>query len=491
MAKHSPARAGWPILPGLENELVSRGKVRDTYWLQNGLLLVVATDAISIFDFVLNAMVPQKGIILNAMNHFWLNYLAGFGFETHFVAAGADIDKYLPEGLRGNADLQSRAMVVQKLEMAPVEFVFRNCLTGSGLSSYKKTGQVCGHVLPKGLQDGDPSPYILDTPTSKEDEGHDEHVSAKAVREQYPEMVYKLLCIFQIARDYAGQHGIMLADTKFEGSESVLGDEVLTPDSSRFWDLNEWAESRQPNEGRQAPSSLDKEQVRSWGKTAGINNLDPKKPEDVQAVHAMIVSEEVIAKTTRIYRYIFWRLTGMSIEKYLSSVMKVNVPPRPKKSVLVVCGSDSDLPETMSACANASITNTRITIHILSCHRNPAEVEKLVAEGGLREYDVVIGIGGRALALPGIIDAWTHHYECSVPVAGVALGLPGSRSLQAAQLSIEEIPGQTVILNEITGKAYTGFNGLKELLDRIENGELPPEKPRKDRKVRWNVYNLD
>ena len=483
MAKHSPARAGWPVLSELE--LISRGKVRDTYRLSiaSDRLLVVATDGISIFDFVLNALVPMKGVILNAMNHFWLKYLAGFGFETHFVAAGANIDTYLPEELRGNADLQARAMVVRELKIAPVEFVFRNCLTGSGLKNYDKTGRVNGHVLANGLQDGDQLPYILDDPTTKEEEGHDEHADALEVRTEYPGMTYNLLRVFQIARDYAGAHGIMLADTKFEGSKDVLGDEVLTPDSSRFWDINEWCESRKPAEDRKAPTSLDKQLVREWGKSMGVDKLDPEKPEDVEAVHAMTVPPEIIAQTTQTYRYIFWRLTGRTIEQYLRDVMKVRIPLTPMKNVLVICGSETDLPQVKAVCADAKLTATKVTIHVMSCHRNPQDLTDFIIHG-LEVFDVVIGVGSKALALPGIIDAWGHFLKKNVRVAGVALGEPGSRALLAAQLSIEELPGQPVIINEMTDHAYTGPAGLRELLKRIDEGELPPEKPRKEKRQR-------
>ncbi len=214
MAKHSLVRAGWPILSGLE--LVSRGKVRDTYRLPDNHLLVVATDAISIFDFVLNALVPEKGIILNAMNHFWLKYLENFGFETHFVAVGADIDKYLPATLRNDVNLQSRAMVVQELKMAKFEFIFRVCLTGSVVAKYNETGLVYGHKLPKGLQDGDQLPCILDTPTTKAENGHDEPVSPKDVRDAFPADAYLLNTIVEIASSFVESRGIKLADTKFE-----------------------------------------------------------------------------------------------------------------------------------------------------------------------------------------------------------------------------------------------------------------------------------
>ena len=506
MATLSPVREAWPLLEGLE--LVNRGKVRDTYRLKKGLLLVVTTDAISIFDFVLNATVPTKGIILNAMNHFWLKYLAGFGFTTHFVAAGADIDRYLPENLRGNIDLQSRAMVVTELDMVPVEFIFRNCLTGSGLTAYENTGEVCGHKLPAGLQDGDKLPFILDTPTDKAIEGHDEHISAESVRNKYPADTHDLINVVQIARAYLEKRGIMLADTKFEiGSLNftaddiittggplqagkidvrvdILADELLTPDSSRFWDLNEWLESRKPAVGRRACSSFDKELVRIFGKSVGINKLDPKNPADIATVNALVIPDEIIWQTTDVYRYIFWRLTGKTIEQYLYDVLFVQASERRAKKIMIIFGSESDLPEIKRAGIYDNLSGN-ISMHVISCHRNPQEIMEFVKN--LEGVDVVIGVGGKALALPGAIDAWAHYFKNKVRVAGVALGEQGSDALLAAQLSIKEIPGQPVIMDEISGKVYSGAGGLRDLLVRIEKGELPPVRPRKERPVKYNV----
>lgn len=480
--KYSEARATWPILQGIE--LLSRGKVRDTYKLTDDLLLVVATDAISIFDFILNARVPQKGIILTAMNHFWLTFLADLGFKTHFVAAGSEIDQYLPEILKNNPDLQSRAMVVKKLEMAPFEFIFRICLTGSGLKAYKKTGEVCGYKLAPGLQDGDELPCILDTPTDKAEEGHDEHVSAAVVRAKYPEAIHQMLRMVQIAMHYAESRGIKLADTKFEGSADTLGDEVLTPDSSRFWNLNEWRQSRKAAEGRKSPMSLDKELVRTWGKTLGINDLDPTKQDDIGKVHGMVVPANIIAQTTATYRYIFWRLTGMTIEQYLRKVMKVQISDPEPKNITVLFGSDTDIPQVREVLKLLGPIQKFFT-HVMSCHRNPLEVMEFCRD--LKDTDVVVCIGGKAFALPGVIDAWCHFYGKDIRVAGVALGKTGGNDLLAAQLSITEIPGQPVIFDELTEQAYTGPQGLNELLLRIFEGELSPPKPRKAKPVQMNV----
>lgn len=484
MAKLSPKRESWPLLQGLQ--LLSRGKVRDTYLLPDDNLLVVATDGISIFDFVLNALVPLKGIILNAMNHFWLRHLEQFGFRTHFVAAGVGIQEFLPHELR-SVDLLSRAIVVKRLEMASVEFVFRNCLTGSALKGYADDGRVCGHEMPVGLQDGDRLPYSVFTPTSKAEEGHDLPVSAEEVTFRFPMVVSCMRDIFQIAIGYAESRGIVIADTKFEaGVDGVLGDEILTPDSSRFWDLREWLQSRESLTGK-APTSQDKEGVRIWGKEdeQKINTLEPENPEHVSRVHAMVVPDLVLAQTTATYRYIFWRLTGRTIEQYLYDVMNVPVLSRPPKKVLVICGSDTDLPSIWQACR---IFDSRPdTTHVMSCHRNPEALRAFIEQGKLKKYDVVIGVGSKALSLPGFIDAWARQYGQDVPVAGVALGEPGSQELLAAQLSIEQIPGQPVIMDEIAGRVYSGVEGLCHLFERIFSDELPPPKPRKQKPVQMFV----
>jgi phosphoribosylaminoimidazole-succinocarboxamide synthase len=488
MPKLSPKRAGWKILPGLE--LVARGKVRDSYLLPCGKILLVATDAISIFDFVLNALVPMKGVILTAMSVFWFKELEKYGIKHHMVAYGSGIDEYLPEELQDNADLQSRAMVVENLDMVDdTEFIVRGCLTGSGKEEYDEIGMVCGHVLPTGLQDGDELPFSVDTPSTKASVGHDEHVDAATIQEKYPLQTYLAIQIFSIIQAVAKKRGVLFADTKFEfAKDGTLADEVATPDSSRFWSFSEWEASRRPVAERKAPSAFDKQFVRAWGILMGINKkskYDPSKESDVDKVHAMVVPDEIIAQTTQIYRYIFWRLTRMTIEDYLCEVMNVNIE-KASKCVLIIAGSESDLPEIKDAIGRlAPASNFGIVVHVMSCHRNPLEVMHFVLNAGKPlDYDVIIGVGSKALALPGIIDAWANHFN---RVAGVALGKPGSEELLAAQLSITQIPGQPVIINEITGEAYTGVEGLAELLNRIDSGELPPEKPRKHKDIQINV----
>lgn len=488
MSKLSPLREGVPKLEGLK--LLSRGKVRDTYLLPSEeVILQVATNGISIFDFVLNALIPMKGIILTAMSVFWFKLLESFGIKTHLVAYGSGIDEYLPENLRDNSDLQSRALVVKKLKMANVEFIIRNCLTGSGKRAYDKTSEVCGHKLPPGLNDGDELPCLLDTPTTKAEEGHDEHLSAEDVRKKYPNQTYFALKAFQVAKKVAEDKGIILADTKFEFAEDgTLSDEVLTPDSSRFWSFKEWLATREKGI---APPSYDKQRVREWGKTVGINKRDPKNEEDVRYVHSLKVPENIIKQTTQVYRYIFWMLTGMTIEGYLREEMKVDASLGPTKNIVIICGSESDLPSIKNV-LNSRRLGERVTIrtNVISCHRNGPDLNNFVRKPELDECDLIIGVGGKALALPGIIDSELHSLGRDIRVAGVALREEGSKSLLAAQLSIEEIPGQPVIVKE-DGNAYTGPLGLLELINRTIYGELPPVKSRTEKPALFNVILQD
>jgi phosphoribosylaminoimidazole-succinocarboxamide synthase len=421
----------------------------------------------------------MKGIILTSLSVFWFKLLETYSIRTHLVAYGSGIDQFLPEHLRNDPDLQSRALVVDELDMVDdVEFIIRGYLTGSGKEAYDKTGKLCGYALPSGLQDGDKLPFLMDTPSTKAIEGHDEHMSAEDVRDRYPEQTDIALNIFEMAQNYAESRGIVLADTKFEfGKNCVLGDEALTPDSSRFWDMAEWQESRLPHENRKAPQANDKQIVRQWGKTVGINKRDPKDPDDVTYVHSLTVPEDVIRATTAAYRYIFYRFTGMTIENYLSDIMGVDFPRKDKK-IVIICGSESDLPGIRAA-LNAP---TDIAVHVMSCHRNPEELRSFIKQLP-EDIDVIIGVGGKALALPGIIDSWAHYFKKSVRVAGVAFGDNGSKALAAAQLSIEEIPGNPVIVDE-NGESYKGIGGLRKLIERIDEEELPPPKPRTDKPIK-------
>jgi phosphoribosylaminoimidazole-succinocarboxamide synthase len=242
-----------PELPGARH--LHSGKVRDLYELPGGDLLMVASDRISIFDFVLDTTIPDKGEILTRMSLWWFDQLRDL-VPNHVVSTD------VPEQVQG------RAVVCERLDMYPVECVARGYLTGSGLLDYRATGEVCGIALPAGLEDGSRLPEPVFTPATKAELGeHDENVSYDAVAatiggERAAELRDLTLAVYARAESVARERGIILADTKLEfgarpDGTTVLGDEVLTPDSSRFWPAAEWAP------GRTQPS-YDKQIVRNW-----------------------------------------------------------------------------------------------------------------------------------------------------------------------------------------------------------------------------------
>lgn len=492
--KLSPAREGWPLLNGLP--LLHRGKVRDTYQLPEGNLLIVTTDGVSVFDFVLDALVHWKGTVLNCLTHWWLTQMPSLNVATHFVAAGADIDSYLPEPLRGDSSLQARAMIVHAVDVFPFEFVARAHLTGSALRDYRNSGgAVAGRQLPPGLLDGDLLPCIIDTPTTKSDTGHDESVDTGDIRHRFGTACLQLRDVFEYARGIARARGIVLVDTKLEfgslGGVTTLADEVLTPDSSRFWDLREW-EEQQRQTVRRATTPLDKELVRLWAKEHDVNNHDPSNADHVAFVHGLRVPAHVLEHATATYRYLFWRLTGVMIEDYLSDDLHIVrfATERPRRRLAVLLGSESDRGVIDDALAITEERHQhalrRRDLHIVSCHRNPSDLRTFVEKHG-NDYDAIIACGGKAFALPGVLDALLADRGVNVPVIGVALGSPGSRSLLAAQLSISELPGTPVVTDELTGEPYTGIDGFLEAYDRVANGELPPPKQRATKPAQFFV----
>ena len=283
---------------------VHRGKVRDLYRLPDGRLLMVASDRISAFDFVLSSPIPDKGRILTAMTVWWFERLQSL-VPNHLLAAE---DPAIPAPWRG------RALVCTPLRMVPVEAVARGYLTGSGLLDYQATGSVCGVPLPAGLVDGDRLPTPIFTPASKAAVGdHDENVSYDTVVETVgaatAERLRTLtLAIYAAAVEIAAERGIILADTKFEfghdaGGELVLGDEVLTPDSSRFWPADDW----QP--GRPQPS-FDKQYVRNWllSAASGWDRASGAAPPPLPP--------DVVAATRDRYVEAYERLTGKAFSDW-------------------------------------------------------------------------------------------------------------------------------------------------------------------------------
>ena len=452
-----------PLIPGLN--LIHRGKVRDSYGLpgHQDKMLVVASDRCSIFDFVLPTLIPLKGQILTALNHFWTNQVLPGICQTDFIAAGSRIDEFLPEALWNNPELQKRAAVVRIVPSPDIEDIVRLYLTGNGWKSYKENGMAFEYPLPKGLFDGNKLPYPLYTPTTKAVVGHDKSIPADTVAKRDGARRERLsLQVAGAISAHAAKCGIILADSKFEFSvdtfrsgEIILADEKGTPDSSRFWDAKAWAKAQAKGK---LPPSFDKQHVREWGKSVGVTDgLDPENPTDLAFVDGLEVWPSVIDMTTRIYRYISWRLTDMQIERYQSQKLGINVE-APKRRIEIVVGSESDLPqvhEGMVLLGGVSSAN----ISVISCHRNPTELRKFVKDV-LTKADIVIAGAGMAAALPGIVKSelcLLDHPE--IPVIGVAFEGATEKDNLAAQLSIECLPGSPVELDE-NDKAYFGHEGF-------------------------------
>jgi phosphoribosylaminoimidazole-succinocarboxamide synthase len=264
-----------------ELTLHARGKVRDLYNL-NGQLLFVATDRISAFDYVLATGIPEKGRVLTQLSLFWFDFLKDV-VKNHLITAS--VDQY-PAPLKKYADdLRGRSMLVTKAQMIDIECVARGYLSGSGWKEYQQTGAVCGIKLPSGLKESDKLPEPIFTPATKALSGHDENISieemAKRTGKELAEKLRDLtLKIYKTAADYAAGRGIIIADTKFEFGQTsqglILADEVLTPDSSRFWPADKY----QPGK---AQESFDKQFVRDYLEAIKWNKQPPAPslPEDV------------------------------------------------------------------------------------------------------------------------------------------------------------------------------------------------------------------
>jgi len=284
-------------------ELTRRGKVRDVYAVDDERLLIVATDRISAFDCVLPTPIARKGEVLTALSQFWFDKL-GHVVANHLLTS--DISQ-MPENIQRHSQvLARRSMLVKRAEVFPVECVVRGYLVGSGWKDYLKTGEVCGHKLPENLQESAELPQPLFTPSTKAEEGHDENISEAQVRDIVGAEATALLRdtslrLYSEARSYARERGIIIADTKFEfgldkNGELVLIDEVLTPDSSRFWPADQY----QP--GRSQPS-FDKQFVRDYLETL---DWDKKPP-------APAIPPEVAQATTERYVEAYKLLAGKEL----------------------------------------------------------------------------------------------------------------------------------------------------------------------------------
>ena len=286
-----------------ELELFASGKVRDVYRLDDEHLLFVATDRISAFDYVLATGIPQKGRVLTQMSVFWFELLRDL-VPNHMVTT--DVNRY-PGTLRKYAELlRGRSMMVTRAEMFSVECVVRGYISGSAWKEYKASGAVCGIQLPPGLKESDKLPEPIFTPATKATSGHDENISfqqmAKIIGPDFSRDLRDIsLAIYKKAADYARQRGIIIADTKFEfgrtGAGITLADEVLTPDSSRFWPADKY----QPGK---AQESFDKQFVRDYLEDIRWNKLPP----------APALPADVARKTSEKYIEAYRKLTGRELD---------------------------------------------------------------------------------------------------------------------------------------------------------------------------------
>jgi phosphoribosylaminoimidazole-succinocarboxamide synthase len=283
---------------------VASGKVREMFDAGEHLLMV-ATDRISVFDVVLPTPIPDKGAVLNGLSVFWFERTKAI-VGNHLVAWRL---REFPENMR-DAELVGRSMLVRRAEMVPLECVVRGYITGSGWKDYQRTGEVCGHRLPSGLLEAQQLPEPLFTPSTKALTGHDENITISqakdivgdaAVVDRIADVSVRL---YEEARDYAASRGIILADTKYEfglvDGELVVGDELFTPDSSRYWPADEW-------EPGTNPPSFDKQYVRDYSQSVDWDKTAPG-PE---------LPDDVVAGTTARYREAFERITGRQFTDYL------------------------------------------------------------------------------------------------------------------------------------------------------------------------------
>jgi len=288
-------------VPGLPEPL--HGKVRDLYDLGDKLLLV-ATDRLSAFDVIMPNGIPDKGRILNSVSVFWFDLLADY--KNHLITA--DVDQYPEELQCVKEDLRGRSMLVNKVKIVPFECIVRGYLTGSGWKEYQKNGTVNSQRLREGYQNGSKLDAVLFTPSTKAEQGeHDmpvsvEEMSAEVGLEKASKLADLSIDCYAKAADYAAGHGIIIADTKFEFGENsegelILADEVLTPDSSRFWPQESYCVGSNP-------PSLDKQFVRDWLDSISFNH-QPPAPE---------LPDDIVAKTRAKYVEAYQKLTGKSFQ---------------------------------------------------------------------------------------------------------------------------------------------------------------------------------
>jgi phosphoribosylaminoimidazole-succinocarboxamide synthase len=278
---------------------VSSGKVREIYQLDDDRLVLVTSDRISAFDVVMAEPIPDKGRVLTALSAFWLSKLADVA-PNHLLSV--DVPAGAPDGV---ADLDGRVMVVRKADMLPIECVVRGYLSGSAWAEYRRSGTMHGTPLPPGLSQSDRLPEPVFTPSTKATVGHDENISFEQAADLVGEATAKLareisLEAYRRGAAWAAERGIIVADTKFElgfiDGELAICDEVLTPDSSRFWEAAHW----QPGT---TPPSFDKQPLRDWLEASGWDKAPPPPP----------LPDDVVTATSARYRAAYERVTGLRL----------------------------------------------------------------------------------------------------------------------------------------------------------------------------------
>ncbi len=287
-----------------EYPLLSRGKVRDIYEIDPQTLLIVTTDRMSAFDVIMNEPIPYKGVVLNQITLYWMDAFKDL-VANHLLAT--DVRDFPAALAPHKDDLEGRSVIVRKAKPLPIECIVRGYLTGSGFKDYKATGSVCGYKLPAGLLDSDKLETPLFTPSTKADLGaHDENITLADAKSRIGDGLLKKiqelsLAIYSKGRDLAAARGIIIADTKFEfgldGKNILLIDEVMTPDSSRFWPAEQYAP------GKTQPS-FDKQYLRDWLSGTGWDKTPP--PPALPA--------EVIAETQKKYLEAYELLTGTPLQ---------------------------------------------------------------------------------------------------------------------------------------------------------------------------------
>lgn len=274
---------------------LTSGKVRDIYDLENGRLVIVTTDRISAFDVIMKDTIAHKGQVLNKLSAFWFDFTKDV-IPNHMISIR---NQDMPEEFQKEA-YKDRCMLVEKLRMLPIECIVRGYITGSGLESYKKTGSICGIKLPEGLVESDKLPNPIYTPTTKAAIGsHDEHITFEDTvcmlgEELAQELKETSIMLYTQCADYAREHGVIIADTKFEfGLDEcgnlVVADEMLTPDSSRFWDAASYVPGH-------TQKSFDKQFLRNWLKANQLDKVSPPPKLPISIKHITAFKYQTILK---------------------------------------------------------------------------------------------------------------------------------------------------------------------------------------------------